>query len=66
MPLLAAGLQDVTVARQLGIATRTVERRMQTLMRELSATTRFQAGWLAAQRELGRQTTDTVSAESPG
>ncbi len=50
--LLAAGLKDETVARQLSIATRTVERRVQTLMRDLDASTRFQAGWLAAQREM--------------
>ncbi len=50
--LLAAGLKDETVARQLSVATRTVERRVQTLMRDLDASTRFQAGWLAAQREM--------------
>jgi sugar-specific transcriptional regulator TrmB len=53
LSLLAAGLKDETIARQFGVATRTIERRMQTLMRDLDATTRFQAGWLAATRDIG-------------
>jgi DNA-binding MarR family transcriptional regulator len=64
LPLLAAGLKDESIARQLGIATRTVERRMQDLMRDLDATTRFQAGWLAAQRELARRD-DAALTTSP-
>ena len=47
-PLLAAGLSDHAIARQLGVSTRTVERRIRTLMGELDAHTRFQAGWVAA------------------
>lgn len=42
--LLAAGCKDETVARQLGVSTRTLDRRVRVLMDELSAVTRFQAG----------------------
>lgn len=50
MTLLMAGLKDEAVARQLGISLRTVHRRTSTLMAELNARTRFQAGVLAGQR----------------
>lgn len=48
--LLAGGAADVSIARQLGISQRTVERRVRTLMTMLGAGTRFQAGALAARR----------------
>ncbi|MEV1170309.1 helix-turn-helix domain-containing protein [Nonomuraea sp. NPDC049784] len=48
--LLAHGLSDEAIARQLGIGYRTVQRRIQALMARLSATSRFQAGVLAARR----------------
>lgn len=48
--LLAAGASDTTIARQLGISQRTVERRVRLVMEELGATTRFQAGAIAATR----------------
>lgn len=48
--LLAAGASDLTIARQLSISQRTVERRLRTIMEELGATTRFQAGAIAARR----------------
>ena len=48
--LLAAGASDLTIARQLGISQRTVERRIRTIMDELGATTRFQAGTTAVRR----------------
>lgn len=48
--LLAHGLSDEAIARQLGIGYRTVQRRIQELMARLSATSRFQAGVLAARR----------------
>ena len=48
--LLTAGLKDEAIARRLGISTRTLDRRIQLLMRGLAARTRFQAGWQAAQR----------------
>lgn len=49
--LLAAGASDLTIARQLGISQRTVERRVRAIMVELGATTRFQAGVIAVRRE---------------
>ncbi|MFW5471634.1 helix-turn-helix transcriptional regulator [Knoellia sp. CPCC 206435] len=49
--LLAAGASDLTIARQLGISQRTVERRVRAVMVELGATTRFQAGVIAVRRE---------------
>lgn len=42
--LLAAGLKDQAIARQLGIGLRTVARRISSLMATLRAETRFQAG----------------------
>lgn len=48
--MLAAGLKDEAIARRLGISPRTLDRRVQTLMRTLTARTRFQAGWQAACR----------------
>lgn len=50
MALLAAGASDTTIARQLGISQRTVERRVRVVMEELGATTRFQAGAIAVRR----------------
>ncbi|WP_051966270.1 helix-turn-helix domain-containing protein [Kitasatospora mediocidica] len=48
--LLAAGLTDESIARSLGWSARTTQRRLQALMRELGATTRFQAGMSARER----------------
>ena len=42
--LLAAGLTDSAIARQLGLSVRTVERRISKVMTGLKANTRFQAG----------------------
>lgn len=50
LALLAAGASDSTIARQLGISRRTVERRIRLVMEELGATTRFQAGAIASRR----------------
>lgn len=50
LSLLAAGVSDVTIARQTGISQRTVERRVRALMDRLGANTRFQAGVQAARR----------------
>ncbi|MFJ6211736.1 helix-turn-helix domain-containing protein [Streptomyces sp. NPDC092296] len=50
LPLLAAGLTDESIARSLGWSARTTQRRLQTLMRELGAGTRFQAGMAARER----------------
>jgi DNA-binding CsgD family transcriptional regulator len=46
--LLAAGLTDAAIARQLGCHPRTAQRRVHELMTELGAQTRFQAGLQAA------------------
>jgi sugar-specific transcriptional regulator TrmB len=50
VPLLAAGLNDKTIAHELGISPRTFDRRIRAFMKGLEARTRFQAGWLAAHR----------------
>jgi DNA-binding CsgD family transcriptional regulator len=47
---LAAGAHDEQIARKLGISLRTVRRRVSTLMTELGADSRFQAGVEAARR----------------
>jgi len=49
---LAAGLKDDAIARQAGLSTRTVRRRIADLTDELQARTRFQAGVLAERRGL--------------
>jgi DNA-binding CsgD family transcriptional regulator len=50
LTLLAVGLPDEAIARQLDIGYRTVQRRIQAMMSRLGATSRFQAGALAASR----------------
>lgn len=48
--LMGTGAPDETVARQLGVAVRTVRRDLARLLDELGASSRFQAGVLAARR----------------
>lgn len=48
--LLAAGLTDEAIARQMGWHPRTAQRHVRDLMAELGAQTRFQAGLQAARR----------------
>ncbi len=50
LTLLAAGAGDARIAAQTGLSRRTVERRVQALLRTCGATTRFQAGVIAAHR----------------
>ncbi len=50
LTLLAAGAGDAMIAAQTGLSRRTVERRIQSLLRTCGATTRFQAGVIAAHR----------------
>lgn len=50
MSMLAAGSTDAMMAARAGLSQRTIERRVRTLMNRLGATTRFQAGVLAARR----------------
>ncbi|GAA4225875.1 DNA-binding NarL/FixJ family response regulator [Streptosporangium album] len=52
LALLAAGLKDDAVARQLGISPRTVQRRVQVLCERLGARSRFHAGLLASEQNL--------------
>jgi DNA-binding CsgD family transcriptional regulator len=48
--LMLSGLTDQAIAHQLGVSYRTVQRRIASLMDELGASTRFQAGVQAAIR----------------
>ncbi|MFE2813801.1 LuxR C-terminal-related transcriptional regulator [Streptomyces nigra] len=50
LTMLRAGLEDQSIARQLGLSTRTATRRTAALMTRLNATTRFQAGVEASAR----------------
>ncbi|MEW9547931.1 helix-turn-helix domain-containing protein [Nonomuraea sp. NPDC050783] len=52
LALLAGGMKDDAIARQLGLSPRTVQRRVQLLCERLGAHTRFHAGYLAAQQDL--------------
>ncbi len=47
---LAAGLKDEAIARHLACSRRTLRRRVDGLLDKLGATSRFQAGALAARR----------------
>lgn len=48
--LLAAGMNDKSIAQELGISARTLERRILELFKTLDSKTRFQAGWQSAHR----------------
>jgi DNA-binding CsgD family transcriptional regulator/DNA-binding Lrp family transcriptional regulator len=50
LALIAVGMKDDAIARQLGISPRTLRRRSQDLLVELGAANRFQAGVAAARR----------------
>jgi DNA-binding CsgD family transcriptional regulator len=50
LQMLAAGASDVTIARQISMSQRTVERRIRSIMDALGAESRFHAGLLAKQR----------------
>jgi sugar-specific transcriptional regulator TrmB len=49
LSLLASGMNDKSIERELDVSTRTLGRRIGELTKRLGASTRFQAGWLAAQ-----------------
>ncbi|GAA0388927.1 helix-turn-helix transcriptional regulator [Streptomyces luteireticuli] len=50
LSLLLSGLTDASVAKQLGLGLRTVQRRVKRLMELAGVTTRLQLGWTAAER----------------
>ncbi len=50
LALLAAGLNDKTIAHKLDISLRTLKRRISTLMRTYKVRTRFQLAWALAPR----------------
>lgn len=52
LSLMAAGLTDQAIARQLAISERTVQRRIQRICERLGVTTRFQAGLQTARQRL--------------
>ena len=54
--LLASGLDDRSIAHQLGMSDRTLRRRIARLMDELGAATRFQAGTRVARTSQDRRT----------
>ncbi|NEB78015.1 helix-turn-helix transcriptional regulator [Streptomyces sp. SID14478] len=51
LSLLLAGLTDVSVAKQLDLGLRTVQRRVKRLMELAGVTTRLQLGWHAYERD---------------
>jgi sugar-specific transcriptional regulator TrmB/DNA-binding CsgD family transcriptional regulator len=61
LSLLAAGYTDSAIARNLGLGLRTVARRIQEIMRDVNAKTRFQAGMIVARSGL-----DSLTADKPG
>jgi DNA-binding NarL/FixJ family response regulator len=52
LTMLASGMQDDAIARQLEISARTVGRRVSNLMQQLGVRTRFQAGVYAMRNSL--------------
>jgi DNA-binding CsgD family transcriptional regulator len=52
LELLASGVKDEVIARRLGMSPRTYRRHMSSLMEQLNASSRFQAGLVAARRGL--------------
>ncbi len=54
LSLLASGVKDEAIARQLGVSVRTARRRITEVMAHLNATSRFQAGLEAHRRGLLR------------
>jgi DNA-binding NarL/FixJ family response regulator len=54
LSLLLAGLTDASVAKQLGLGLRTVQRRVHRLMELAGVSTRLQLGWHAYQHDWTR------------
>lgn len=66
LSLLSGGLSDESVARQLGVGVRTVQRRINLLMERLNARTRFQVALLASKKGWIGAPTATGPSESGG
>ncbi|MCK8678652.1 helix-turn-helix domain-containing protein [Streptomyces lichenis] len=64
LSLLLAGLTDASVAKQLDLGLRTVQRRVRNLMELAGVTTRLQLGWHA--RERGWMSQDGAAADGLG
>ncbi|WP_328951581.1 hypothetical protein OG345_03735 [Streptomyces sp. NBC_01220] len=62
MALFHVGLTEAAVARQLRMGHRTVQRRLQALMDEVGAATRFQLGWHAARAGWLSETSDNSAS----
>lgn len=68
--LMAAGLNDKSIAYELGISASTLNRRIAEIMKALDTRTRFQLGWVAALRLAGdpfprRGATGATAAPGP-
>lgn len=66
LELLAAGLKDDVIARRLGMSSRTCRRHISTLMLELRANSRFQAGVAASRSGLLPDATERPTPENDG
>ncbi len=51
LSLMVAGMTDETIAGQLRVSKRTIQRRIQGLMNLAGVATRMQLGWHAARRD---------------
>lgn len=61
LSMMAAGLNDKTIAHELDMSTRSLERRVAKLMHAFGTRTRFQTGWYAA---LSRPPVDSEALDS--
>lgn len=66
LSLLAAGYTDSTIARHLGLGLRTVGRRIQEIMRDVNAKTRFQAGMIVARNGVAAYHSDATTSYADG
>ncbi|WP_051851758.1 helix-turn-helix transcriptional regulator [Streptomyces sp. NRRL F-5650] len=67
LSLLLAGLTDASVAKQLDLGLRTVQRRVKRLMELTGVTTRLQLGWHAYERDwVARGPRESRAPEEPG
>lgn len=64
--LLAMGINDKTIAGELGLSMRTLNRRIADVMKTFGARSRFQAGWLAASQSIASAVRENENAERTG